>query len=131
MKYWFFCLNKRNLFILLLVKYMKKNSIWLENLKESTQKQIDKDIEVDVLIVGGGITGLTTAYFLKDKNFSICLVDQDKIGHGVSSKTTGKLNYLQETIYSTLEKNYSYEIANLYYKSQRHAIKIVKDIIEK
>ena len=79
MKYWFFCLNKRNLFILLLVKYMKKNSIWLENLKESTQKQIDKDIEVDVLIVGGGITGLTTAYFLKDKNFSICLVDQDKV----------------------------------------------------
>lgn len=110
---------------------MKKNSIWLENLKESTQKQIDKDIEVDVLIVGGGITGLTTAYFLKDKNFFICLVDQDKVGHGVSSKTTGKLNYLQETIYSTLEKNYSYKIANLYYKSQRHAIKIVKDIIEK
>lgn len=110
---------------------MYKKSIWLTDIKESKERQLDKNIEVDVLIIGGGITGLTTAYHLKNSNLSICLVDQDKVAHGVSSKTTGKLNYLQEVIYSTLEKEYSYEIANLYYKSQRHAIKIVKDIIEK
>ncbi len=109
---------------------MQKKSIWLKNMHTTKEQKLNQNIEVDVLIIGGGITGLTTAYHLKDSGLSICLVDQDKVGYGVSSKTTGKLNYLQELIYSKLEKEYSYQAAVLYYKSQRHAIKIVKDIIE-
>lgn len=110
---------------------MQKKSLWLTEITNQKEKKLNENIEVDVLIIGGGMTGITTAYHLKDSPLSICIVDQDRVGYGVTSKTTGKLNYLQETIYSTLEKEYSYEIANLYYKSQRHAIKIVKDIVER
>lgn len=109
---------------------MWKKSLWLRGIKTTKEPKLDKNIEVDVLIIGGGITGLTTAYHLKDTDLSVCIVDQDKVGHGVSLKTTGKLNYLQEVIYSKIENEYSYEHAVLYYKSQRHAIKIVKDIVE-
>ncbi len=110
---------------------MQKESIWLKDSKPLHLNPLKKDIEVDILIIGGGITGVSVAYQLKDTSLKIALVERNQIGLGVTSKTTGKLNYLQETIYSKLEKNYSYEVSALYLKSQRYAIKMVKDIVEK
>lgn len=109
---------------------MKKESIWTKNLKFKNINKLSKDIGVDVLIIGGGITGLTTAYYLKESNLNVCLVEKNYIGMGVTSKTTGKINYLQETIYSDLTSKYSFETAKNYYESQRYAIGKIKKIIE-
>lgn len=57
------------------------------------------DSILDVGIIGGGITGLSTAYYLKDTNLKIALFDKDLIGQGVTSKTTAKITYLQGDIY--------------------------------
>jgi len=108
---------------------MKKNSLWLNKLEKHISKPLRKDIDVDVLIIGGGITGISTAYHLKHSNLNVCLVDQDLVGHGVTGKTTGKLTFLQELIYSTLTDEYSIETANKYLKSQQEAINIVEQII--
>lgn len=109
---------------------MKKESIWTKNLKFRNIIKLNKDIDVDVLIIGGGITGLTTAYYLKDSNLNVCLVEKNYIGMGVTSKTTGKINYLQETIYSDLTSKYSFETAKKYYESQKYAIGKIKKIID-
>ena len=104
-------------------------SLWLENIKVNDIKKLNKNIKTDILIIGGGITGITTAYELINKNLKITLVDQNLTGHGISSKTTGKLNYLQETIYTDLLNTYNLNTAKLYLKSQRDAIKEVEKII--
>lgn len=113
------------------VIFVQNKSIWLKEIKPLHLKPLQEDKEVDVLIIGGGITGISLAYQLKDTSLKVALVDRNQIGLGVTSKTTAKLNYLQENIYSKLTKNYSYEVAALYLKSQRYAIKMVKDIIKK
>ena len=69
-------------------------SIWNKNIKNRKIKELDKNIEVDILIVGGGITGMTTAYFLKEKD--VCVVDANRIGHGVTLNSTAKINYFQD-----------------------------------
>ena len=84
---------------------MKNKSIWLKDIIVDNNKSLDNDIKVDVLIIGGGLTGISSAYYLKNSNLKVCLVEQGYVGMGVTSKTTGKINYLQETIYSDLEKN--------------------------
>ena len=52
-----------------------------------------------VAIVGGGITGLTTALFLSKKNFEVTLFEKNKLLMETSSKTTqlihGGLRYLE------------------------------------
>lgn len=70
-----------------------------------------KNISTDILIIGGGISGLTTAYFLKDKYKNIMLIDKSNIGNGITSKTTAKITYLQGIIYQTLEKNFNKKIS--------------------
>lgn len=110
---------------------MKKESFWKQEITIGNTKKLTRDIEVDVLIIGGGLTGISSAYYLRDSNLKVCLVEQGYVGMGVTSKTTGKINYLQETIYSDLESKYSYDIAKKYYDSQKFAIsefeKIIKD----
>ena len=46
---------------------MKKESIWLKDLKINKNKPLDKDIEVDILIIGGGLTGISTLYNLRNE----------------------------------------------------------------
>lgn len=109
---------------------MKKTSLWLDGVIKNTSPMLQQDLEVDILIIGGGMTGISTAYHLKDSNLKICLVDQDLIAHGVSGKTTGKLTFLQELIYSKLSDKYSVDKANQYLRSQKDAIFLVKQIIK-
>lgn len=108
---------------------MKNESIWLKNIKQNVSKSLDRNIDVDVLIIGGGITGLSVAYHLKESNLKVCLVEKNTIGSGITAKTTGKLTFLQELIYQDIEKMYDLDKAKLYYNSQVDAIKLVSDIV--
>ena len=87
---------------------MKKQSIWLKDFKNSITI-LDKDIDCDVLIIGAGITGLSTAYHLINSNLKVVVVDKDEIGNDVTARTTGKITYLQELIYTRLKKELSEE----------------------
>ena len=109
---------------------MKNTSIWLDGIKKQKFRKLENDIDVDVLIVGGGITGVSSAYHLSTGDLSVCLVEKNKLLEGVTSRTTGKLTYLQENIYSKLVNYHGKENSILYLDSQKDAIKLVKGIID-
>ena len=108
---------------------MKKISIWSE-ISNKICDSLNNDIETDVLIIGGGITGISTAYHLINSNLNVCLVEKNTIASGVTSKTTGKLTYLQDNIYTKIKKYHNKYVAKKYLDSQKDAIKIVKNIID-
>ena len=114
-----------------MVSYVKKESIWNKDIKRDSIQALDHSLHTDVLIIGGGITGITTAYYLRNSALNVTLVEQNRIASGVSSRTTGKINYLQETIYTDLEKLYSTSVAEKYLESQLLAIKEITRIIKK
>lgn len=109
---------------------MITNSIWNNELKNNYEK-LNKDIVVDILIVGGGLTGINMAYFLKNTNLKVCVIEKNVIGSGVTSKSTAKITYLQDLIYSKICDKYNFDVAKKYYESQIEAIKMIKDIIIK
>jgi glycine/D-amino acid oxidase-like deaminating enzyme len=108
---------------------MKNKSLWLENINEDEVKKLTENIKCDIIIIGGGITGISTAYHLRKSKLKICLVDRNLVGHGITSKTTAKLNYLQELIPYKINKYVSNDAAIKYVQSQIEAIKIVEEII--
>lgn len=85
---------------------------------------------LDVLIIGGGMAGIHTAYFLKDSNLKITLIDKGHLASGVTAKTTGKITYLQDLVYQQIEKLYGKEKSYLYYQSQKKAISLLLSIIK-
>lgn len=111
---------------------MENHSIWEKDKRKRKEelKDID-DLNTDILIIGGGIAGMSTAYFLMNQDKNITIIDKSYIGMGVTSKTTAKLNYLQGTIYQTLEKNFNKKVSKLYFDSQKEAIELVNKIVKK
>lgn len=99
-------------------------SLWEKYLTNEKCPSLNNNLEVDTLIIGGGLTGLNTLYFLRNEK-SICLVEANKVGMGVTKATTGKITYLQENILAKVKN------AQNYLKSQREAIKLLKNIIQK
>lgn len=109
---------------------MKNFSIWTEYYNKNEKINIlNKDEEFDVVIIGGGITGLSSAYnFFSDK-MRVCVLEKNLIGRGITSKTTAKISYLQESIYSNIKNLRNYDDAKLYYESQKMAIDNIVKII--
>ena len=105
-------------------------SIWNKEEIKRKKEVLDRDIEVETLIIGSGITGMTTAYYLKD-NKDICVVEANIIGHGTTLNSTAKINYFQERIYTKITNITNKETAIKYLNSQKYAISELKNIIEK
>lgn len=106
----------------MVIKLINK-SIWLKDCENSTKNSLNSSIKTDILIIGGGITGLSCAYFLKD--YDVTLIERNFLGCGATSKSTGKINYLQDLL---INKNKNIE--DLYLKSQLEACKLVRDIVK-
>ncbi len=64
------------------------NSLWIESIKSKKYKKLEKDIETDVCIIGGGLTGITSGYYLSKYGKDVVVLEKYKIG----SHTTRKHN---------------------------------------
>ena len=57
------------------------NSLWIDSVQIKNFAKLVKDIDVDVCIIGGGITGISTAYLLSKAGLKVCVLEKDKIAH--------------------------------------------------
>ena len=110
---------------------MKNISIWKDTIDMVSLPTLDSNQETDILIIGGGITGCSNYYFLSKTKYKVMLVEQNKIGMGVTSNSTGKLSFLQNDLLNKILDNEGEEVASKYLKSQIEAINLVTEIIKK
>lgn len=99
------------------------NSIWTDTATFSSYEKLDKNIKTDVLIIGGGITGLLCAYMLKQAGVKYTLVEADTICSGITKNTTAKITSQHGLIYHKLLKNAGLEKARMYLAANELAIK--------
>ena len=111
-----------------------RHSYWhdtAENIKNSAGLNVNLDNkEFDILIIGAGITGLTTAYLLKDCGLSIGIIEASKTGYGTTGYTTAKITVQHDLFYDNLINNFSLDEAKQYLKANEEGIKLIKKIIE-
>ena len=89
--------------------------------------ELRKDIKTDVLIIGGGITGILTAYMLKQKGIGYVLVEKDRICGETTGNTTAKITYQHGLIYSKLLKNEGLESAQKYLQAGMAAFRMLAE----
>nr|WP_294923260.1 FAD-dependent oxidoreductase [uncultured Flavobacterium sp.] len=76
------------------MKLRSTESFWpLKHAMEISYPSIESDIETDILIIGGGITGALIAYKLINEGKKVILVDRRDIGNGSTAASTALLQY--------------------------------------
>ena len=57
----------------------------------NSNDKLNEDLNIDICIIGGGLTGVTSALNLSNKGYSVALCEARKIGSGASGRNGGQL----------------------------------------
>lgn len=96
-------------------------SLWNETVTRHDFPTLESDIETDVLIIGGGIAGILTAYFLQQNDVPYILVEKDRICGGTTGNTTAKITFQHGLCYHKMLQNSGLERADMYLQANRMA----------
>ncbi len=108
------------------------NSYWINSEKNKEKyNKVEKNIETDICIIGGGITGISTAYYLTKENLKVTVLDMGKIGFQTTGNSTAKITSQHGLFYKYLKDSKGEDFARLYYDANEDAIKNIKKIVEK
>lgn len=114
------------------MNFLENNhSIWQKDREQIREfRTLDKQIEVDVCVIGGGITGLSTAYYLSKEGKKVAVLEKDKICSKTSGGTTGKITSQHHLFYKYLIDSQNKEFAKKYWKANENAIENIENIIK-
>ncbi|MFJ3583061.1 FAD-dependent oxidoreductase [Streptomyces sp. NPDC090127] len=105
-------------------------SYWMRDTPSPDRPALTGDLSTDVVVVGGGIAGLCTAYELVRAGREVVLLEADRIAGGVSGHTTGKLTALHGLTYARLRDTHGALAASRYAAAQRDALDHVVRLCE-
>lgn len=104
---------------------------WSEEVPaEANRPSLTKDLEVDVAIIGGGITGITSAYLLAKAGKRVAVLEKDRIGSGETAHTTAFLSYDLDTPLAELKATFKEKIAFKAWVSAGQTINRIEAIIK-
>jgi glycine/D-amino acid oxidase-like deaminating enzyme/nitrite reductase/ring-hydroxylating ferredoxin subunit len=109
--------------------HQTNESVWVATTTETDYPHLEGDLEFDVVVVGGGITGLTTAFLLRRHSMSVALIESDRVASGVTGYTTAKLTSLHRLIYAKLTKSFGPETARLYGSANQEGLLKIRDLV--
>ncbi len=110
---------------------MNKRELFWGNPEKQTFPALKKSIEADYLIVGGGITGLATAYFLTThRKKRVVIIEKNTVGSGSTGHSAGMLVHEPEHAnWYELITAYGTKATKAYFEAHIQATKLVKRII--
>jgi len=96
-----------------------------------SQDQLTSNIDVDICIIGGGLTGISSALNLSKKGYSVVLCEARKIGWGASGRNGGQLGIGMRKDQYTIEKKLGFSHAKELWNLGLEAVDEVKNLIKK
>ncbi len=101
----------------------KRTSIWIDTgPAQPVFPELDGDVRADVVVLGGGIVGITTALLLQEAGASVVLLEADRLAGGVSGYTTAKVSSQHGLIYARLGSTFGAEAARTYGEANEAAL---------
>lgn len=100
----------------------------LINSSPQRYQQLERSISTDILILGGGISGALSAYFLSRHDIACTVLDKRRIGQGSTCTSTSLLQYeIDVPLYKLKEKIGGSSAIETYHLSL-HGLNLIKDL---
>jgi glycine/D-amino acid oxidase-like deaminating enzyme/nitrite reductase/ring-hydroxylating ferredoxin subunit len=111
-----------------------RSSLWLDRTVASITAHLDtaplaRDVKIGVVVIGGGIAGLTTALTLVEQGADVTVLEAGEIAGGVTACTTAKASALQGTVYSTIRSKHDEATAATYAEASSAAVERIAGLI--
>ncbi len=106
----------------------QRESVWLCDRDSAGFPDTSGSHHVDVVVVGGGITGLTTALLAQRSGASVAVVERNRIGAGTTGHSTGKVTSQHGLMYRDLLDRHGPDVARTYAEANQWAVGMVSEL---
>lgn len=106
-------------------------SLWSETTQMAKRAPLQGDISAENVVIGAGLAGLLTAYFLQESGKQVVVLEADRIAGGQTKNTTAKLTSQQGLIYYDLLRKAGKDRAKSYAMANESAIDAYEELIKK
>lgn len=86
-------------------------------------------LTTDIVVVGGGMTGLLTAYLIKKQGYNVIVIEKEQIGKGETASSTAHLTYVTDTSLTELIKKFGEDHAVAIWDAGIAAIEKLHEIV--
>ena len=97
-------------------------SIWTRDAHLPDFPALEADVNTDVLVIGGGLTGLLCAWLLRREGLDCLVAEAGRIGHGVTLGTTAKVSAQHGLMGTRLTRTLGRDRARLYAQANLEAV---------
>lgn len=105
-------------------------SLWIDCKKQKRYPMLEENKQVDICIIGAGLTGITLAYYLVKAGKSVTILEKNEICSHTSGNTTAKITSQHGLIYNYLLQSVGKKEAKQYLDSNEQAINNIKQIVQ-
>ncbi len=103
-----------------------KQSIWTLDTFLQFRPSLRGNYKADVAVIGGGMAGILTAYFLQQRGVDVVVLEAGRIGRGQTRNTTAKISCQHGLIYHRLLRDFGLELAQQYANAQQQAVELYR-----
>jgi glycine/D-amino acid oxidase-like deaminating enzyme/nitrite reductase/ring-hydroxylating ferredoxin subunit len=97
----------------------------------SRRPPLPGDRTAEVVVVGGGLVGTTTALLLAERGHEVVLLEAGQVAGGTSGRSTGKVTSQHGPIYQQLVSRHGHDVAQAYASSNQAAIATIGGIVDR
>lgn len=108
---------------------MNTTPYWFDGVELPQIPTLANDLEVDVVVIGGGLTGITAAYLLKEAGVKVALLERQRCAAGDTGHTTAHLTYVTDYRLHHLVKTFGGDGAKAFWEAGMAAIDQIYDLV--
>ena len=109
---------------------MRNIPVWIDDTPIRKFPKLQRNVTTDVLVVGGGVTGMTTAYLLKKAGSTVALIERERVASIDTGHTTAHLTYVTDEQLQQLVRNFGKDHARAAWDAGAAAIDEIERIVE-
>lgn len=108
---------------------MRNIPYWIDSAPIQKFPKLQRNISADVVVVGGGVTGITTAHLLKAAGLRVALLERERVASMDTGHTTAHLTYITDVELQDLSRNFGKDHAQAAWDAGAAAIDEIERIV--